>query len=81
MLNSRKHNIPAAQSKKSKQHIGHDEPIYLIRAKDSTSVAALRLIANTLYDDVKMFNEVMDIAHDMEDWQKQFPHCIQPPKI
>ena len=81
MLNSRKHNIPAAQSKNSKQHIGHDEPVYLIRAKDATSVAALRLLADTLYDEPNMFKEVMEIANDFAEWQRQYPHCVSLPKI
>lgn len=81
MLNSRKHNIPSAQSKKSKQHIGHDEPVFLIRAKDATSVRALRLLADTFYDEPNLYKEVMEIAQDMEDWQRQYKHCVQLPQI
>lgn len=81
MLNSRKHDIPAAQSKKSKQHIGHDEPVYLIRAKDKTSVDALRLIADNLYDDPALYQEVLEISDDFAAWQRQFPHCVSLPKV
>jgi len=81
MLNSRKHNIPSAQSKKSKQHIGHDEPVFLIRAKDKTSVDALRLLASIIYDDPALHQEVMEISDDFADWQAQYPHVVQLPKV
>lgn len=81
MLNSRKHLIPSAKSRKSRITIGHDEPVYLIRAKDKTSVGALRLIADFLYDDLKMCAEIESIAKDFEAWQEQYPSLVKEPSV
>lgn len=79
MLNSRKHNIPVAQSKKSLQPIPDHEPVFLIRAQDETSVIALELIAEHLMEG-DMYKSVMNVANDFRAWQEVYPELVKEPK-
>ena len=80
MLNSRKHEIPSARSKKSGKSIGHDEPVFLLRAKDVYSVQILREYAYCCPDE-DHFDAIMAIRKDFEEWQKQYPELVTEPKV
>lgn len=81
MLNSRKHNIPVAQCKKSLKPIPDHEPVFLIRAQDETSVRSLELIAEHLMDSDDMYKAVMNVANDFRAWQEVYPELVKEPAL